>query len=119
MCQVNQGEVDPSVISIDWGSIRSLHNWVDRLDLVCAAPWKIGLIGSMYALGWSVGCLMITPLGDVYGRKWPFMISTAVSLGVYLTLILSRNLLLTVIMFLFLGLTAPGKSNVGYVYILE
>ena len=47
------------------------------------------------------------------------MISMGISLLVYLMLILSTNINLTTVMFLLLGLTNPGKSNVCYIYLLE
>jgi hypothetical protein len=43
----------------------------------------------------------------------------AISLLVYLALILSTNINLTTVMFLLLGLTTPAKSNVCYIYLLE
>lgn len=47
------------------------------------------------------------------------MISTGLSILVYLGLILSENINLTMAMFFLLGLCTPGKSNIGYVYLLE
>lgn len=110
---------NPAKIHINWDSTRSLHNWVERLDLTCEPSWKIGLIGSMYLFGWASGCLFIPRLGDVYGRRIPFLISVVLSLGVYIGLILSQNIYLTMVMFFLLGLCTPGKSNIAYVYLLE
>lgn len=119
MCQREQGLLPESVISVNWTSHTSLHNWVDRLDLVCEQPWKIGFIGSMYQFGWAMGCLFVPRLGDVLGRRLPFFISLGCSVLVYLGLILSQNILLTMTLFFFLGLSTPGKSNIAYVYLLE
>jgi MFS family permease len=73
----------------------------------------------MYLMGWSAGCLFIPRLGDLYGRRIPYLISLGVSVGVYLGLILSNNIYLTMAMFFLLGLATPGKSNIAYVYLLE
>ena len=110
---------DPAMIKVDWESTRSLHNWVERLDLVCEPGWKIGLIGSMYLMGWSLGCLFIPRLGDTKGRRWPFLITSVASVLIYLVLLLSRSINLTMAMYFILGLTTPGKVNLGYVYLLE
>jgi MFS family permease len=80
---------------------------------------KIGLLGSLYFAGWTIACVIVPRLGDIYGRKWPTLISTVASFFCYLALILSRNLEFTTAMFFFLGATNPGKSTVGYVYLLE
>ena len=116
MCEVNG---DPSYIRIDWDSPRSLHNWVERLDLVCQPSWRVGLISSMYLLGWAVGCLFIPRLGDLLGRKKPMFIIAAISIFVYLGLILSTNMILTMVLFFLLGMSTPGKSTIGYVLLLE
>ena len=73
----------------------------------------------MYLFGWSVGCLWIPRLGDVYGRKYPFLISAGISIFIHLGLILSKNISLTMVLFFIIGLCTPGKSNIGYVYMLE
>lgn len=117
MCKV--GPNQPEYIHVNWDSTRSLHNWVDKLDLVCEPAWKVGLIGSMYLFGWSMACLFVPRLGDVYGRRWPYIISGAISIFVYLGLILSNSITLTMVLFFMLGLCTPGKSNIAYVYLLE
>ena len=110
---------NPALISIVYDSTRTLNNWFERLHLLCEPSWKIGLIGSMYLLGWALGCLIIPRLGDIYGRKIPVAVSVGFSLFVYLGLILSQNIYLTMLLFLFIGFTCPGKSIIMYVYLLE
>lgn len=78
-----------ALISVNYSSIRSLINWVDRLHLICEPSWRIGLIGSMYLLGWAIGCLIIPRLGDLHGRKIPYAASMGSSLFIHLGLILS------------------------------
>jgi MFS family permease len=114
-----QHKDEPNLIRIDESSIYTLDNWVDRLDLTCKSSTSIGLIGSMYLFGWSLGCLFIPRFGDLYGRRKPFLVCMFLSLLVYLGLILSQNLLLTTVLFALLGLCTPGKSNVAYIYVME
>jgi hypothetical protein len=38
--------LDPIRIRVNWDSSKSLDNWVERLDLECAEPYMIGMLGS-------------------------------------------------------------------------
>ena len=80
---------------------------------------KIGLLGSMTFAGWTIACIFVPRVGDLYGRRLPFLISLGFSILVYLGLILSENIDLSITLFFFLGLTCVGKSNIGYIYMLE
>lgn len=73
----------------------------------------------MYLFGWGLACLIVPRLGDLYGRKIPYLISSGVSILVILGLIASTNINLTMALFFLLGVCTPGKSNIGYVYLLE
>ena len=42
------------------------------MDLTCTHNNVIGLVGSMYFLGWALFSTVIPGLADKYGRKWPF-----------------------------------------------
>ncbi|CDW82353.1 solute carrier family member 5 [Stylonychia lemnae] len=110
---------DPVNVQIDWTSHRSLHNWVETLSLECAESYKIGLLGSMYFAGWTVSCIFVPRLSDLYGRKWPVLISSIASVAIYTGLILSRNINLSIALFFLLGLGCTGKSSTLYVYMLE
>jgi hypothetical protein len=46
-------------------------------------------------------------------------IIAAISIFVYLGLILSTNMILTMVLFFLLGMSTPGKSTIGYVLLLE
>ena len=90
------------------------------MGLLCkVSSFRIGLMGSVYLLGWALGCLFIPRWGDVYGRRWPYIISMGASLVIYLVLLLSKDVNLTISMYFLLGFTNPGKSNISYVYLLE
>ena len=45
---------------IDWEDSRSLHNWVEKLDLVCCPSWKVGMMGSMVFVGWVITDIGLT-----------------------------------------------------------
>jgi MFS family permease len=73
----------------------------------------------MYFAGAIISTLVITRIGDLYGRKLPTLISSLVSLPIHLGLILSRSLNLSIALFFLLGLTRPGKMQVSFVYLSE
>lgn len=119
MCKREQGLIPESVIEVDWSSTTSLHNWVEKFDLVCVEAWKIGLIGSMYPFGWALGCLFVPRLGDVLGRRLPFLVSVACSVLLYFGVLVSQRIEMTMVLFFMIGMTMPGKTSVSYVYLLE
>lgn len=46
----------------------SYDNWVNKLDLACASPNKIGFILSAYFLGWIVTLTFLPRMSDMIGR---------------------------------------------------
>jgi len=61
---------DPRIQSweIDWNSEKSLLNWHQTLDLMCSPEWKVGLLGSIYFIGFAATLLWVPRLADMYGR---------------------------------------------------
>lgn len=45
---------------IDWDHSYSLNNWMTELDLICQEPYKIGLLGSISFMSFSLGSVLIT-----------------------------------------------------------
>ena len=56
-------------VEYDYRGAFSFHNYVERLDLKCATPETIGMLGSAYFIGWTTFAIAIPRLADVYGRK--------------------------------------------------
>ena len=58
-------------------SPQSFNNWVSpkKLDLTCVDNGTIGMIGSMYFVGFAISSGIIPPLSDKIGRKSIFMVS--------------------------------------------
>ena len=48
---------------------HSLDNWSYNFDLYCSNKKYIVLIGSGFFIGAIIGCIIITPMPDKYGRK--------------------------------------------------
>eukprot|EP00347_Sterkiella_histriomuscorum_P012127 403369790 len=110
---------NPDIVTVNWESTKSLNNWVQKLGLECADPYKIGLLGTMFFAGWTISCAIVPKLSDFYGRKFMAMICIGVSIGCYVGLIFSNNLTLSIVLFFFLGLSQAGKSTNCYIYLME
>jgi MFS family permease len=44
----------------------------------------IGMLGSAYFAGWMLGSIIVSRIGDLYGRKLPFYISLVISSFAYI-----------------------------------
>ena len=69
--------------SIDWSSEKSLYNWHERLDMMCAPSWKQALLGTALFVGWASTLLWLPRFGDMYGRKWIFAAGMTLNLLMY------------------------------------
>lgn len=85
----------------------------------CAEPWEIGLMGSFFLAGIVVGCLTLTRLGDILGRKPIFIIGMLLQIGVSIAIVLLYNKWANFGLCLVMGLALTGKQYVGYTYLLE
>ena len=54
---------------VDWDSEHSLHNWYDKMDLVCTPKTTIASIGTAFFAGWTLTLFFLPRLADIYGRK--------------------------------------------------
>ena len=73
----------------------------------------------MYFAGWTISCLIIPRISDLYGRKIMTLTTVSISTLIYLGLILSKNLDLSIALLFFYGLMLSGKTINTYVYLLE
>ncbi len=129
---------------IDWDADDSIHNWITDLNLYCkrlllirfsplntplnislnishlgATKTDIGLIGTMYLVGWAVSAFILPRSGDKFGRKPIYLLSMTGQLVVWIGIIFSRNLTLTTALNFFFGFFQCGRSTVGFVFMLE
>ena len=97
-----------------------MHNWVEKLDLICAPRWKIGFISSAYFVGWCVTLLWLPLLSDKFGtRRYIFIAGTILDLGMYTGILITTNLNVMITLAFFEGLFASCTQTVGWVYIME
>jgi MFS family permease len=62
---------------INYDTKYTLNNWIERLGLYCHDSYAIGLFGTAYFFGFTIGCFVFPPLGDIYGRKIFILIGCA------------------------------------------
>lgn len=77
------------------------------------------MIGSAYFAGYSVSCLIVPRLADIYGRRLPYIVSSCIQFFVYLGIFFSRDSLMTIALILIFGFCGAGRSGIGYLYLLE
>ena len=72
---------------INYDDPKSLYNWVETLDLKCIintlkfigeSTEVIGMLGSAFFIGWVISNIFVPRLGDIYGRKFIFLIAFTV-----------------------------------------
>jgi len=84
-----------------------------------AEPYLIGLAGSSAFAGWTVACLIIPRLGDLYGRKWPVSISLLIATVTHILIVMSENWSWTVFLFFIFGGCCAGRYSTAFVYMTE
>lgn len=77
------------------------------------------MLGSAYFVGYSLACLFIPRLADIYGRRWLFIGAIWFQVLVYIGLLFSKSLVSNIILILVFGLCGAGRSTTGYLYLME
>ena len=104
---------------IDWDDSNSLHNWIERLDMMCMPDWQVGLLGSAFWIGFITTMLWIPRISDVRGRMQLFRVGCVVSAALYIVLVFSKNYYLTITAIFFFGVTNTIRTIIGFVYMTE
>ena len=127
---LNPGEVcvaknicdgDPRIASwsIDWLNPSSMFNWQQKLDMMCEPKLKIGLLGTMYFIGWTMTATWLPRFADLYGRKNLFKISQVCDTILFVALFMIDNINAMLAFMFILGLLTSIRINVGYIYMTE
>ena len=74
------------------------------MNLTCADKNQIGLLGSMYFLGFGLSSAIVPRIADKFGRKKPYVISLTIQLIAYIMIYYSVNLNFTIALYLLVGL---------------
>lgn len=87
------------------------------LDLICAEPYSIGLIGAVSFISFSIGSILMSNLIDTYGRKKVIIGSSLVTPIAMVGMLLFARSLGVIYVFIFvMGLTYNTRSSTAYLY---
>ena len=99
---------------IDWSDSESLHNWMTDMELYWTSNFEIGLIGSLFFLGFAI-CGVLVKLLDNYGRKPILIAGAATNIVITIVLYFVNNLYVRYV-FLFVYGVTWAKILTTYMY---
>lgn len=65
----------------------------------------MGMPGSVQFLGWMIASMFVPRLGDLYGRKLPFIACVFAASFLYLAVLFATDFRLVIVIFFFKGMT--------------
>jgi MFS family permease len=73
----------------------------------------------MYFAGYTTSAVILPRLSDMYGRKYVYFGSMVGHLLIFLGMLISRSLDLTIGLMVLFGFFSLGRASVGYIYMQE
>lgn len=104
---------------MNYGSIYSLDNWYDRLDLHCREDVIIAFFGSMDYAGQAVGALIAAPLSDRFGRKPVNFACVYILTIIFSCYLLTTNYIIYYILLFLQSVVAMVAAIASYVHLME
>ncbi len=77
------------------------------------------MVGAIFLLGICVGCLFITKLADIHGRKPIYLLGLILNFVLITILIFVNSVIPIFVCLFFLGISITCRYYVGYSYSLE
>lgn len=77
------------------------------------------MLGSAFFIGILSAMMVVPRATDLWGRKYLFVLTMAVSFTAQFGLIISDSLTASIVYMIMIGTTFPGKNVVGLNYMLE
>ena len=71
----------------------------------------------MLFVGWAVASPFVMRLVDLFGRKRVYLVVMLLHALIYLAIILSKDLTLTIVLMFFLGTMTVGRASISYLYL--
>ena len=79
----------------------------------------VGLLGSMYFVGWVISLIVISRLADKMGRRSLFLYALIAQCAVFAGVFFCKNLNFMITLMFFSGLVTGVRMSLGYVYMME
>lgn len=89
------------------------------MNLNCEEEWRIGLIGAAFLLGIVIGCLTLTKLGDIKGRKPIYQLGIWLHIVGTVSIIFITEYWTVILMIISFGMSVSSRYYVGYTYNME
>ena len=87
------------------------------LDLVCAEPYIIGLMGGISFLSFSIGSILMTRAMDEYGRKPTMLAASAITpIGIIIMLLFGNDIYKIYVIIFIMGLAYNTRSSAAYLF---
>lgn len=113
---------DPSItdykIDFSEGS-GSLHNWWEKLDLLCMMEWERKFMGSIFFVGWCSTLLWVPLLSDKYGRKPFFVWGQVLQFALMTVQMVTHNVMIMLAVIFAQGALTTIRINIGYLWLME
>lgn len=105
---------DPSLVSYkpNFDLPDSFDNFISRLDMECHHPARIGLIGSVYFVGWLFTLIFVPRFSDLFGRQKFVMVGSSAALLSFLVIATTHTYWLLVGAVAILGATSTVRLQV-------
>lgn len=81
--------------------------------------YKIGMLGSIYFVGWCVGLPIFISLSDIIGRKKIVVFGLGFQTVIHVAMLMSTNYTIAVTLMFFYGLICPAGYIIIYTYTME
>lgn len=75
------------------------------------------MLGSSQFIGWMLASLFIPRLGDLKGRKLPFISCMVVAAFVHVVILFTADINLMILLIFINGLTQAGRFSLAHVYL--
>jgi MFS family permease len=104
---------------VDFQSENTLLNWITELKIFDESKFKLGLIGSSFFLGYFFGSFSILRLPDIYGRKYPVIVSFVLVAICSMALYAAKSIGALYVCLFTAGFFQVLRVSTTYVYIIE
>lgn len=73
----------------------------------------------MYFIGYSISCLILPRVCDLYGRKKIYFTCISLQVFIMLGIVVNKNFKGQLALIFFMGVVGVGRSTIGFLYLIE
>jgi MFS family permease len=88
----------------------SIHGWAYEYDLICNKSFYLPLIGTCFFIGAIIGCIMLAPFPDRYGRLPILKIILIINVFVQINFLFARGIEHILFLCILAGITSYSSS---------